>query len=177
MLLKILSPTFLRENITEKSKIIFSSVSSVANLHNYPIMFQLILLFYWVNLKEDTIYKTQLSPIQIPLISAWNHSNPNKIGPTKNKRETIKQKDCTISYTHKKKDQEKSQNVFIVCHYWYRSCTPLVADGGDLAMEGCDGGAVRAYVSLEESLSIRPATPAAADWALEGRKRSCLWSL
>lgn len=41
-------------------------------------------------------------------------------------------------------------------------------------MEGCDGGAVRAYFNLEESLSIRPATPAAADWAFDGRNRSCL---
>ena len=33
----------------------------------------------------------------------------------------------------------------------------------DLDGVGCDGGAVSAYVSLEDEFSISPATPAAAD--------------
>jgi hypothetical protein len=35
----------------------------------------------------------------------------------------------------------------------------------------------RAYVTAPEEPSMRPAIPAAAVWAFEGRKRSCLWSL
>jgi hypothetical protein len=52
-----------------------------------------------------------------------------------------------------------------------------VDDGGGLEVVDCGGGAVRAYVSLDDEFSMRPAMPAAADWAFEGRKRSCFWSL
>lgn len=47
------------------------------------------------------------------------------------------------------------------------------AEEGSLTNWGCGGGAVRAYGSLDDELSMSPATPAADDCALEGRKRSC----
>ena len=40
-----------------------------------------------------------------------------------------------------------------------------------------DEGEGRAYFTAPDLSSRRPAIPAAAVWAFEGRKRSCLWSL
>lgn len=49
-------------------------------------------------------------------------------------------------------------------YYYRKSCFPFDSDptgGGELIF--CGGGAVSAYVSLDEDCSIRPATPTAAN--------------